>query len=71
MNRVNKKLLTLTLSTIMLQSCSTSKVEDTSKVEIEKAPITATNGSLPPYLSRDIKDEVFYFVMPDRSQCQH
>lgn len=62
----NKTLLALALSAIALQSCSSAKTEHKAQKSVEKAAVSISREPLPNYLSRDIKDEVFYFVMPDR-----
>lgn len=59
-------------SALMLSACSDPKrVSETNTVDIPieaQEPISKLTASeqLKPYLERDIKDEIFYFVMPDR-----
>jgi glycosidase len=72
MNTKNKKYLALAMSVLTLQSCSSPELaEKTNTTTLPVADIrqplsSSVSESLPNYLSRDIKDEVFYFVMPDR-----
>ena len=72
-------LLISTLSTLFLLGCgsdnnsSDMQVEQSSAIALhaKTAPLTTKNryrtaANLPHYLERDVQEEVFYFVMPDR-----
>lgn len=49
---------------ITLMACSPAQEQQKSE---DKANVdNAVNTDIQPYLTRDIKDEIFYFVMPDR-----
>lgn len=51
-------------TSITLMACSPAQEQQKSE---NKANIdNAVNTNIQPYLTRDIKDEIFYFVMPDR-----
>lgn len=64
--------ITLVLSTSLLIACQQEKpATDTVPSKIESVSNTSTSKrltatDLPYYLNRNIQDEVFYFVMPDR-----
>jgi 1,4-alpha-glucan branching enzyme len=47
---------------------SEAATESKTAVEVQKSPSMAnkTAADLPHYLERDVQEEVFYFVMPDR-----
>lgn len=64
-----KKALCVAASALILTACNNSEPTTSvaQKVEAPNALATAKISSqLPHYLERDIRDEVFYFVMPDR-----
>ena len=71
MRIMNKKRLAIALSIALLQGCGSSQTEQDVSQPAPQAVETAdvksgVSETLPNYLSRDIQDEVFYFVMPDR-----
>ncbi|MDT0596225.1 alpha-amylase family glycosyl hydrolase [Glaciecola petra] len=53
----------ITVGTI-LAACSPAQKSQKIKDEVDSVNATSTN--IEPYLTRDIQDEIFYFVMPDR-----
>jgi glycosidase len=62
----SKAFLALTLCVLALLGCSPPKAVDDDSVQTIEAQSLVKHSELPHYLTRDIKDEVFYFVMPDR-----
>lgn len=54
------RILTLSISGLLLSACTT--IEQTPK----QANTTASASIYDDYLNRDVRDDIFYFVMPDR-----
>ncbi|MDX2319531.1 MAG: alpha-amylase family glycosyl hydrolase [Moritella sp.] len=67
MNKYNK-LAFISLCTLILWACEPSDVRSAAQVDARLAQpkVAKISEQLPPYLTRDIREEVFYFVMPDR-----
>lgn len=78
-----KKLMPLAVCMLVLNGCDSANVTSDEKsvaADLTAIEVTPTEGQglatkvakisseLPHYLERDIRDEVFYFVMPDRFQ---
>jgi glycosidase len=63
------KIALVVLSGLLLSACNeTTQTETKSEAILINSAATSLKNSddLPPYLNRNIQDEVFYFVMPDR-----
>jgi hypothetical protein len=63
------KIALLILSSLFISACNETKPINTEKSaslsEVKALPLKNADD-LAPYLNRNIQDEVFYFVMPDR-----
>lgn len=66
------KTLLATVMAFAISACGDSRSQQNTEQDLTLAKGAATASSrhtaadLPPYLDRDIEDEVFYFVLPDR-----